>query len=303
MKRLVMQYMFILPIILLSLSSCSSVYQVQQRLRSAADYSWEYEDENLEFTYQSSNAPDLQKLYDEHELSKLLFGAKDDVQRIMRLTEYVYRIVPWDGSAPWPKGVLSTDTILSYAEEHDIGVNCRMKAIMLQELCLSCGIPARMISCIPWDPEDTDSHVIVIAYAEELNRWVWADPSFNVMLQDSQGSFVGISEVREGLISGESFQFATEAMIRNEELTKAFYLDYYMAKNLYACISPLEAQYGYEGSSGERTRIALVPASVYQHSEQHSRSFSFRESRYTEYMISNPDVFWQLPSGLKAIME
>ena len=221
----------------------------------------------------------------------------------MRLTEYVYRIVPWDGSAPWPKGVLSTDTILSYAKEHDIGVNCRMKAIILQELALSCGIPARMISCVPWDPKDTDSHVIVIAYAKELNRWVWADPSFNVMLQDSQGSFVGISEVREGLISGESFHFATEARIRNEQLTEAFYLDYYMTKNLFACISPLEAQYGYEGSSGERTRIVLVPASVYQHSEQHSRSFSFRESRYTEYMISNPDVFWQLPSDLKAIVE
>jgi len=171
------------------------VYRVQQRLKSAADYSWEYEDENLEFTYQSSDALELQKLYNQHELDKLLFGAKDDVQRIMRLTEYVYQIVPWDGSAEWPKGVLSTDTILSYAEEHDIGVNCRMKAIILQELTLSCGIPARMVSCVHWDSDDADSHVIVIAYAKELNRWVWADPSFNVMLQDSQGSFVGISEV------------------------------------------------------------------------------------------------------------
>ncbi len=224
----------------------------------------------------------------------------DETALIIDLLSYVHHLVPWDGSAPWPEGILSTENILAFAEEQGTGVNCRMKAIILQEAYLSAGFPARIVSCIPMDPNDRDSHVIVSVWAETLDKWVWADPSFNAYVTDRNGTMAGIREVREGLIEGRRFYLNDEAVMRSQALDPAFYFDYYMTKNLYGFISPLEAAYGYEGSPGERFTLMLVPACELPDTgndltEPFVQQYQFRESSFTRFIVSDPDLFWGPP--------
>jgi hypothetical protein len=255
----------------------------------------------IDFTYQEANHPDLVALreslsFDEYLASKAHLS---ETELILDLIGYVHALVPWDGSAPWPEGSLNTLGILAHARDAQQGVNCRMKAIILQELYLAAGIPARMVSCIPLDANDSDSHVIVAAWSNEKGRWIWADPSFNAHVMNGEGKLVGIEEVRNGLVEGRQFHLNPEAVVREEPLTESFYFDYYMKKNLYAFITPMEAAFDYEGSPGDRYSVMLVPAiELPANEEQLVKHHRFRESSYTRYVLSDPQLFWKPPERI-----
>lgn len=74
-------------------------------------------------------------------------------------------------------------------------------------------------------------------------------------LMDEAGELLGIREVRKMLIRKDYPKLNAEAEIRGKPMSPEWYFGTYMMKNLYGLISPLEPQ----------------------------------------YVISNPDVFWQAP--------
>ena len=250
------------------------------------------------FTYQEANEPGLVALrealsFDEYLASKAHLS---ETELILDLIGYVHALVPWNGTAAWPSTSLNTLTILSHAQTMQAGVNCRMKAIMLQELYLAAGIPARMVSCIPLDENDSDSHVIVSVWSNELKKWIWADPSFNAYVMNGEGQLASIEEVRNGLIHNERFFLNADAELRGEPLSESFYFDQYMMKNLYAFISPLAAAYDYEGSKGDRYSVMLVPARDLPDDEQKLiQRYHVRESSFTRYVLSDPQLFWKPP--------
>ncbi len=301
-------------LLMILLSSCSTgtarIEEYRSKLIRGAVYDpavTAHISDQLQFSYTPPSDPDLTALRERIEQESGLnldrrsrVDEDNETALIIDLISYVHRLVPWDGSAPWPEGILSTENILAFAEDQGIGVNCRMKAIILQEAYLSAGLPARIVSCIPMDPNDRDSHVIVTVWAETLGKWVWADPSFNAYVTDENGTLAGIREVREGLIAGRRFFLNDDARIRSETLDPVFYFDYYMTKNLYGFISPLEAAYGYEGSPGERYCLMLVPACELprmgsNETEPFVQHYQFRESSFTRFIVSDPDLFWSPP--------
>lgn len=254
------------------------------------------------FHYQEASAPDLQWLqatYIPRELQENYQMPGKEVETIIALLHIAYALAPWDGTAPWPEGILSTPNIINYANRTKSGVNCRMKAIILQELCLSMGIPARIVSCIPLDPKDTDSHVVTAVWSSTLQKWLLMDPSFNAYVLDHQGQIMSIEEVREGLIKGSSYFLNAGAEAFGKPLTEKFYLSYYMTKNLYALMSPLQVEYGLEGSGTDYTQILLVPACEVTGSPEPTIKESYwRGSRITTYILSNSELFWASPYSL-----
>lgn len=283
--------------VLLSLAACDDTARYRRKLEKGKEYAGQSpitESKQIGFSY-VTESDELRRLDEQLGIAAYLEPYSLEVERILALIPFVHDLVEWDGSAPWPQGELNTLNILEHAETTGQGVNCRMMAIILQEVYLAAGYPARMVSCIPLDPEDNDSHVIVAVWSETLGSWLWADPSFNAYLTDAAGRPVGLQEVRSGLLEDTKYRLNPEAEIRGKPLTEKFYLDYYMTKNLYALISPLEATYGYEGSPGRRYSTLLLPAIEYEKVSDPVREYTFRESEWTQYLISDPELFWAPP--------
>ncbi len=296
------QIVWLLAILaLLSTCGCAQTSKYARKLERGAAYdpsSTAVVEPMIEFSYQDASHPDLIALcealaFDEYLSSRAHLS---ETELIIDMIGYVHALVPWNGSAQWPSGSLNTLSILSHDKNTEEGVNCRMKAIILQELYLAAELPARMISCIPLDDKDSDSHVIVSVWSSELNKWIWADPSFNAYVLDRDGNLASIEDVRKGLVEGHTFFLNSDAVVQEKPLSESFYFGYYMRKNLYAFITPMEAKYNYEGSEGARYSIMLLPAiELPLDSEQLIEQYRFRDSFYTRYSISNPQLFWEPP--------
>lgn len=285
--------LYAIAIILLVSGACSTTGPYARKLKDGAAYTGGGPD--LQFTFQDAKAEELADLKQDFEFETVA-GDGTGQEQIINLLHWAVNLVPWDGSAPWPEGVLSTRAILDHVKQTGGGVNCRMKAIILQEACLAMGFPARIVGCIPLDPEDRDSHVITAVWSQGAEKWLWMDPSFNAYVTDENGILQSISEVRRGLIEGREFFLNPEAEIRGKPLDADWYFGYYMTKNLYAFISPLHAAYAYEGSPGLREWVMLVPATDYPAEEDRRMvDYPFRESENRRYTISNPGVFWAAP--------
>jgi hypothetical protein len=277
-------------------SACTTTSQYAEKLQNGATYGMVTPSETADkivFTYQSMDHADLTALRNTLRLETIA-GDGPESEQIIRLMQFVHQLVPWDGSAPWPQGTLHTINILNHSKETNQGVNCRMMSIILQEVYLAMGFPARIVGCLPLDPNDNDSHVITTVWAADLGKWLWMDPSFNTYVMDKYNNPMSIEEVREGLIAGRQFKLSEGANVRGNRIKESFYFDYYMTKNLYAMVTPLEARYGYEGSPGQRFVVMLVPAIEYPENPQDCiQQYSFRESIFTRYIISDPRLFWQ----------
>jgi hypothetical protein len=275
--------------------SCTTSRNYHERLVAGAEYAYEQPSVSIQFTYAGADHPELVALRERYDLD-LVAGDGSDVEQMVRLLEWAYNITAWDGSAPWPEGVLSAQGIIDWCEARDTGVNCRMKAIVLAEALLSVGIPARIVGCTPMDPEDRDSHVLVTAWSAEVQRWLWLDPSFYAWPISEDGRHLGIREVREMLIARDLPALNPQATINGRSMDARWYFGTYMTKNLYGLVSPLHSEPGREGSGGEKYEAILLHEGLLpRDSDDRARAWEFRGGRYTQHAISNPDVFWAAP--------
>lgn len=188
-------------------------------------------------------------------------GNGDDVSRIKNLMYWVHDAVRHDGSSFNP-GSQSLIDLYEICRRENRGVNCRMMAIMLTEALLAEGIPARYLTCQPklWEM-DSDCHVICIAWAESLGKWVWVDPTFAAFVTDENGLMLHPGEVRERLIANKPLILNADANWNHEQMqTKEYYLDDYMAKNLYYIEAITANRPRPEGKeSGRSTYVQLIP--------------------------------------------
>lgn len=162
-------------------------------------------------------------------------GNGDDISRIKNLLYWVHNIITHDGSnglAPGPRNLRNT---YDCAKRDSCGYNCRALAICLTEALLAEGIPARYITCESkkWD-SDNDCHVICVAWSESLDKWIWVDPTFAAYVTDENGLLLHPGEVRYRLQNDLPLILNSDANWNNKyQQDKEYYLDEYMAKNLY----------------------------------------------------------------------
>ena len=80
-----------------------------------------------------------------------------------------------------------------------------------------------------------ECHSINVVYSNTLDKWIWIDPTNNAWVMDENGIMLSVQEVRERLRDGRPVILNEEANWNNQQkITKEYYLDSYMAKNLYS---------------------------------------------------------------------
>lgn len=260
-----------------------------QILKESAPYDATLDTVGYQFTY-AAPSDSLLTLSREYYNLDSIAGNGDDLSKIKNLLYWVHDLVPHDGTSAWPTCPLTLRDLDRVCKEEYRGVNCRMMAIMLTEALLAEGIPARYLTCQSkaYD-EDPDCHVICVAWSRELGKWVWADPTFGAYVTDENDNWLHPGEVRERLINDEPLVLNPDANWNHKEnISKAYYLDHYMAKNLYLIEAYLHQQAAPEGP-------AVVPGRKAQRNEYVTLLPAGFNYAYPTIHSSDPAAFWSSP--------
>ena len=267
----------------------------KQKLKDAKGYHRGTLPVGMKFRYMSPNNPDLVRLREKFNLDSVA-GAGNEISKIKNLLHWVHNIVPHDGGSFNPE-VMNTIAMVELCQKENRGVNCRMLAQMLTEVYLAMGFKARFVTCMPRD-HVSDCHVITTVYSNTLNKWLWVDPTFEAYVMDENGVMLSIAEVRERLRNDQPLQLNEDANWNNRQKTyKEYYLDRYMAKNLYYLICMDYARFDAETVKEGRTYryIALMP---YDEINSQTNSIGWSILR-----VSDDEWFWQSPYLTKLIIE
>ena len=250
-------------------------------LCGASEYSAEYPDSALKFTYQDpsdSNLVELRKTYNLEQVA----GQGDEISRIINLMQWVNETVHWDGKAPSPSPYNALH-LLKVCKDSNRAVNCRMMATILNEVYLSMGFKSRHISCLPKNAEDRDSHVTNIVYSETLDKWIYMDPSFAVYYKDKDGMLLNHAEIREAIIKGDSLVVCIDASENGRPYSGGVSgYKRYMTKNLYRFSCPVSSEFGYESRKSSKCYVYLNP-------------LAYISETLDRYTTQCADYFWQKP--------
>jgi len=82
------------------------------------------------------------------------------------------------------------------------GIYCRQQAIVFTECCLAIGLTTRTIHCLPFSPNDFESHVASMVYISEMGKWVFFDPTGNAYFTDKNGVALSPLDARKLLATG-----------------------------------------------------------------------------------------------------
>ena len=214
-------------------------------------------------------------------------GSGDEESRMKNILMWVHDNFRYDGSKYY-EGERNAIALYEYYKETGNGINCRMMATAANELYLAAGFHSRFITCMPKDSLDSECHVINAVWSPEKNKWIWMDPSFGAYVTDIEDNLLSIAEVRDNLIHGRLMKLNEGRKVASG-IRRSYYLERYMAKNLYwfGC----DTYYGFNTeSSGRPTRnISLTP-----------QGFTVWESqaRWYPYDTHNAGLFWQAPLEL-----
>lgn len=262
-------------------------------LRDYPEFSPERPSVKFNFTYSSTNDRDLIELRNKYNLDSIA-GDGDEISQIINLLNWTNKIVRHDGdndpADPHPKNALN---IIATANLEQKGVNCRMMATILNEAYLAAGFKSRHITCLPYDKEDPDCHVINMVYSDSLNKWLYVDPTFAGYFTDSAGTMLSISEVRDKLINGEKLILPDNLNWNGEPKNHDSYKTY-MTKNLFRFSCPISSEFGYE-SKNDRAWVDLLPVG-YDTLKVNTVDTTKTDTKTSlEYYIANSDAFWALP--------
>ena len=251
-------------------------------LRKSAPYA--KEEKKVEFRYQPNESMNLRWVREYFKLDSVA-GQGDELSKIINLLHFAHDNIRHDGSN---RAIAELDAIdlYNYYKATGRGVNCRQLAISLCEMYLSMGIPARYVTCMPADSLDTECHVINTVWSEQLQKWLYIDPTMDAWVMDENGTMLSIAEVRERLVNGQPLVLCETANWNHEsQQTKEYYLETYMAKNLYYFVCKKLNRFNPESiyrNNNPEDDVRLIPV-------------GFVNGNWKCDTTTDPDVFWAKP--------
>ncbi|MGJ1525390.1 transglutaminase-like domain-containing protein [Sphingobacterium spiritivorum] len=252
-------------------------------LQQSGNYLLENYESMPVFKYEDSNNRNLVEVKNFFNLDSIA-GSGDEISKIRNIMLFVANNIKYDGSN-WALCEFDAIDFYNYHKATGKGINCRHKAMTLNELYLAMGFKSRYLTCMPKDDQDTDCHVINSVYSETLKKWLWMDPSHGAFVMDDNNNLLSIEEVREGLKNNQSMKLNAETKV-----TKLWYLDYYMAKNLYWIQCTNKSQFNtesrYRPADTDLQYISLIPS-----------GFEIDSNKYLKNNVitHNPAYFWRSP--------
>jgi len=262
-------------------------------LKKGADYQANDQRELPDFTYQSSDDPNLKELRRAFNLDSVA-GSGEELSRIKNLLYWVHNRIPHDGNHNNPI-VKNAISMIVECKKDNRGLNCRGLATVLNECYLSMGFKSRFVTCLPKDSLkiDNDCHVINVVFSESLKKWVWMDPTNDAWVSNEKGELLSIEEVRLRLIGNLPLVVNPDANWNHRshiEITD--YLYRYMAKNLYLLECPVNSEYDAETvHPGKKVQyIKLLPLDYFDQLPAKNEN-----GNSVVYKTNNCEKFWQAP--------
>ena len=249
------------------------------------------------FTYENYTSSYLVRVREFFNLDSIA-GQGDEISKILNLMTWIHDNIPHYGTSFPNVNGFNSINLYNYHKTTGQGINCRHLAIALNEMYLAMGFKSQYVTCLPKDKKDNDCHVINSVYSDSLQKWLWIDPSFNAYVKDENDNMLSIEEVRERLIDGRTLVLNDDANYNNQnKQTKEWYLDNYMAKNLYWFQRPAYSCFNPEGQNRRnRTYISLTPTG-YKSTANRARfiytlTLSFQLKRET-VVTHDASYFWE----------
>ena len=251
-------------------------------LKKSAPYA--KDDAKVEFRYQPKRSNNLCKVRDYFKLDSVA-GQGDELSKIINLLHFAHDNIRHDGSNQ-AFAELDAIDLYNYYKATGKGVNCRQLAISLCEMYLSMGIPARYVTCMPADSLDYECHVINTVWSSQLQKWLYIDPTMDAWVTDENGTLLSIAEVRERLINDQPLVLCETANWNHEsQQTKEYYLETYMAKNLYYFVCKKLNRFNPESvyrDNNPEGDVRLIPV-------------GFVNNNWKCDTTTDPEVFWAKP--------
>lgn len=165
--------------------------------------------EDIELTYNFSD-DDYAVLREKYNLEKIIAGVSSEYERAVRLmNEFAPRLThksDYDNHIE-----IRALPLLEYSlNKKSSGINCRAKAQILNEMCLSLGIFSRKVWIMPNSRYDGDCHVVNEVWDSSLNKWVMLDITNNEYWIDENGTPLSVLEIRT---KGANQEFCTPVAV------------------------------------------------------------------------------------------
>lgn len=214
-------------------------------------------------------------------LDTLFDGTESTYQKALKIQRFVSDTLPHGNPPVMPKRK-NAIALFAFADSTDQHLNCRLHSILMRDMLLSVGIKARYITCLPYDQDDQDCHVVNEVFLPELGKWAIIDSDMDKVLTDMDGVPLSLWELREKLLSGDKY-------LINGDINDGQYYDTYMTKNSYwysrhemSCMDDET-----DGLLPGDRRIALIPEGY--RVERGGTKWLYENSIHT----TNPDEFWK----------
>lgn len=133
--------------------------------------------------------------------------------------------------------------------------NCRGMAIIFSGILRAYGFKSCYVTCFPYSQSDEERHVVCEVYVEELNKFIFIDPSNQVYFMKND-IVLNLLEMRECIQNNEDITYYQNASHNGDSFDLISYLGYF-SKNIFRfvkCIDNCE-----EKESTEDNSICLVP--------------------------------------------
>ena len=253
-------------------------------LKKSAPYAKDAARQDILFRYQPKESKNLRMVRDYFKLDSVA-GQGDELSKIINLLHFAHDNIRHDGGNQAFAELDAIDLYNCYKTTGK-GVNCRQLAISLCEMYLSMGIPARYVTCMPADSLDYECHVINTVWSEQLQKWLYIDPTMDAWVTDENGTMLSIAEVRQRLINDQPLVLCETANWNHEsQQTKEYYLETYMAKNLYYFVCKKLNRFNPESlyrNNDPADDVRLIPV-------------GFVNNNWKCDTTTDPEVFWAKP--------
>ncbi len=247
----------------------------------------------VEFRYAEPADENLKKLREAFDLDTIA-GKGSEVERIINLMTWVYKLAGHENEPKFPKE-LNAFMLIRKATDEGMQLNCFMKTVILNEVYLSMGFPSRQTHLLPHSDEEQQSHFVTSVYSRDFRKWMLMDPDFGAYVTDERHSILGVSEVRERLISGDTLRTRHVGRNRVEELrlslgnrTLGVTYPWFLSAFMFKIRCPRVSTYGLNNLPG-RDYFELIPDGYNEHLLQEPTTTALGNKMF---YINDESQFW-----------
>ena len=164
--------------------------------------------ENHEFTYDFNNKQ-YATLKSKYNIEKYAKEGSEFEKALRLMNEFAPRLTH---ASNYDNHIeVSAVPLLEYSlDNKKQGINCRNKAQILNEMCLSLGIYSRKVWIMPYSKYDNDCHVVNEIWDTKFNKWIMLDITNNEYWVDEDGALLSVLEIRS---KGAKREFCTAVAV------------------------------------------------------------------------------------------